>query len=148
MTAVDDADARPVTPAPGGVGQTSLRDQNLSVLTALAYAAPEPPSRAALAVASGLTRSTVSRLVDELLVGGILRELPRQIVGRGRPATPLAPARRTLVGLGMEVSPSYVATRLVDLSGTVLAGQIEPAHPQGGPPEIGRAACRESGPGA
>lgn len=134
MTAVDDADARPVTPAPGGVGQTSLRDQNLSVLTALAYAAPEPPSRAALAVASGLTRSTVSRLVDELLVGGILRELPRQIVGRGRPATPLAPARRTLVGLGLEVSPSYVATRLVDLSGTVLAEQIEPAHPEGGPP--------------
>lgn len=141
MTAVDDADALPAAPAPrpvattpGGVGQTSLRDQNLSVLTALAFAAPQPPSRAALAAASGLTRSTVSRLVDELLAGGILRELPRQIVGRGRPATPLAPAVRTLVGLGLEVSPSYVAARLVDLTGTVLAEELRPAHPEGSEP--------------
>ena len=111
-----------------GVGQTSLRDQNLSVLATLAFAAPEPPSRAALAAVSGLTRSTVSRLVDDLLAGGVLRELPRQIAGRGRPATPLAPAGGTIVGLGLEVSPSYLGARLVDLSGAVLDEWVEPGN--------------------
>lgn len=125
----------PLGPGPGdvasgshGVGQASLRDRNLSVVASLAFASPEPVSRAALAAASGLTRSTVSRLVDTLLAGGVLRELPRQVVGRGRPATPLAPARGTLAALGLEVSPSYLGARLVDLSGAVLAERVEPDH--------------------
>ncbi|QDB78625.1 ROK family transcriptional regulator [Georgenia sp. 311] len=126
MTALDDLRSDPPTTV--GVGQAALRDQNLAVVATLAFAAPEPVSRAAIAAASGLTRSTVSRLVDELLAGGVLRELPRQVAGRGRPATPLAPARGTLVGLGLEVSPSYLGARLVDLNGDVLAEQVLPAH--------------------
>src|SRR5690625_515282 len=131
----------PLGPGPGdvasgshGVGQASLRDRNLSVVASLAFASPEPVSRAALAAASGLTRSTVSRLVDTLLAGGVLRELPRQVVGRGRPATPLAPARGTLAALGLEVSPSYLGARLVDLSGEVLAERVEPDHLEGSDP--------------
>jgi len=126
MTALDDVRTDP--PATVGVGQAALRDQNLAVVATLAFAADEPVSRAAIAAASGLTRSTVSRLVDELLAGGVLRELPRQVAGRGRPATPLAPARGTLVGLGLEVSPSYLGARLVDLSGDVVAERVLPAH--------------------
>lgn len=132
MTALDDA--RNDAPVTTGVGQAALRDQNLAVVATLAFAAPEPISRAAIAAASGLTRSTVSRLVDELLAGGVLRELPRQVAGRGRPATPLAPAQGTLVGLGLEVSPSYLGARLVDLSGKVLAEEVAPAHLEGSDP--------------
>src|SRR5690625_3772206 len=131
----------PLGPGPGdvasgshGVGQASLRDRNLSVVASLAFASPEPVSRAALAAASGLTRSTVSRLVDELLAGGVLRELPRQVAGRGRPATPLAPARGTLAGLGLEISPSHLGARLLDLSGAVLAERVVADHPQGAAP--------------
>ncbi|PYG00239.1 Sugar kinase of the NBD/HSP70 family, may contain an N-terminal HTH domain [Georgenia satyanarayanai] len=135
MTVTDDAQS--VTPGllTPGVGQASLRDQNLSVVTMLAYAAPEPVSRAAIAAGSGLTRSTVSRLVDELLAGGLLEELPPQIAGRGRPATPLVPARGTIAGLGLEVSPSYLGARLVDLSGAVLAERVVPAHLEASDPD-------------
>ncbi|WP_324652420.1 ROK family transcriptional regulator [Georgenia sp. H159] len=134
MTAADDTRRDSLAPLTAGVGQASLRDQNLSVVTTLAFAAAEPVSRAAIAAASGLTRSTVSRLVDELLAGGVLRELPPQIVGRGRPATPLTPARGTLAGLGLEVSPRYLGARLVDLSGAVLAELVVPEHLEGSDP--------------
>lgn len=136
MTVTDDARSVPPGSLTPGVGQASLRDQNLSVVTMLAYAAPEPVSRAAIAAGSGLTRSTVSRLVDELLAGGLLEELPPQIAGRGRPATPLVPARGTIAGLGLEVSPSYLGARLVDLSGAVLAERVVPAHLEGSNPDV------------
>lgn len=128
------ADERTQSSPAAGVGQASLRDQNLAVVTRLAFAAPEPVSRAAIAAASGLTRSTVSRLTDELLAGGILRELPRQIVGRGRPATPLAPAPGTLAGLGLEVSPRHLGVRLLDLAGAVLAEEVVTEHLEGSDP--------------
>ncbi|WP_413450830.1 ROK family transcriptional regulator [Georgenia phoenicis] len=134
MTVTDDARSVPPGSLTPGVGQASLRDQNLSVVTMLAYGAPEPVSRAGIAAASGLTRSTVSRLVDELLAGGLLDELPPQIAGRGRPATPLVPARGTIAGLGLEVSPSYLGARLVDLSGAVLAERVVPEHLEGSDP--------------
>src|SRR5690606_28511591 len=132
MTALDDA--RNDAPVTTGVGQAALRDQNLAVVATPAFAAPEPIPRAAIAAASGPTRPTVSRLVDEPRGGGVLRERPRQVAGRGRPATPLAPARGTLVGLGLEVSPGYLGARLVDLSGEVLAGEVTPAHLEGSDP--------------
>ncbi|MCM3662301.1 ROK family protein [Georgenia satyanarayanai] len=136
MTVTDDAQSVPTGSLTPGVGQASLRDQNLSVVTMLAYAAPEPVSRAAIAAGSGLTRSTVSRLVDELLAGGLLEELAPLIAGRGRPATPLVPARGTIAGLGLEVSPSYLGARLVDLSGAVLAERVVPAHLEASDPDI------------
>lgn len=113
---------RPATPA--AVSQRALRAQNLAVVARHAFA-HGPLSRAALAQATGLTRSTVSRLVDSMLSAEILRELDPLVQGRGRPATPLAPARRSLVGLGLEVSPSYLGGRLMDLAGDVVAETIE-----------------------
>lgn len=108
----------------GGSAQASLRGQNLALVTSLAFSAPAPLSRAAIAAASGLTRSTVSRLVDDLVAAGVLRELAPQVAGRGRPATPVAPASGTFLGLGLEIAPTYVGARLVDLAGEVIAEQI------------------------
>lgn len=103
-------------------GQASLRASNLRLIVTLVYAADEPISRADLSVASGLTRSTVSRLTEDLLQAGFLRELgPARITGPGRPAVPLAPATGTLVATGAEIAPAHVAVRSVDLSGRVLA---------------------------
>lgn len=112
--------------------QASVRGQNLALVASLAFAAPEPISRAAIAAASGLTRSTVSRLVDDLVAGGVLRELAPQVSGRGRPATPVVPARGTFVGLGLEIAPTYVGARLVDLAGEVVAERIDEASLGGG----------------
>ncbi len=99
----------------------SLRDGNLAAVLGAVVRAPEPPSRARVAVATGLTRSTVSRLVDELLACGLLDELePVSAPGRGRPGTPLAPGG-DVAALGLQVNPGYLAVRAVDLRGRVIA---------------------------
>ncbi len=112
---------------PAGTGsarQSSLREANLRLVTALLYAAPEPLSRAGVAALSGLTRSTTSRLVDELVAGGLISELPPVLLaGPGRPAIPLVPARRTMAALGMEVNTSRIVVRMIDLSGALMIEQ-------------------------
>lgn len=103
------------------VRQSSLRSANLATVLQRIYAAPEAPSRADVAAATGLTRSTVSRLVDELIAHGLVREHDRVFDGqRGRPAVPLGPQGLTWVGLGLEINVWHAAARLVDLAGTVL----------------------------
>ncbi|MEO6510936.1 MAG: helix-turn-helix domain-containing protein, partial [Nocardioides sp.] len=104
--------------------QTSLRDRNLRLVLATVLAAEEPPSRAAVAATTGLTRSTVSRLADELVAGGLLDELDTaKAAGRGRPGTPLA-AGSSVAALGLQVNPGFVAARVVDLRGRVLAQDL------------------------
>ncbi len=111
-------------PTTSGVSQASLRTQNLALLAARAFASDTPLSRADLAEATGLTRSTVSRLVSELVSGGILEELAPHEGRRGRPAIPLAPAARSVVAIGLEVGARSLAGRLIDLTGTVLAEEV------------------------
>lgn len=108
---------------PGGSArQESLRAHNLAVICRLLFAGAEPMSRADLAERTGMTRSTVSRLVDDLLTGGVIREGEAMSGGsRGRPATPLTPAAGSFVGLGLEVNVDFLAARSVDLTGGVRA---------------------------
>lgn len=109
------------TSATSAVRQSSLRALNLATVVQTVYASREPCSRADVATATGLTRSTVSRLVDELIARGLVLELDRVFDGqRGRPAVPLVPQPGTWVGLGLEVNVTHAAARLVDLAGTVL----------------------------
>jgi predicted NBD/HSP70 family sugar kinase len=98
----------------------SLRDANLRAVLRAVTAADDAPSRAHVAAATGLTRSTVSRLVDDLVAAGLVDELsPRQGRGRGRPGTPLAPGGR-VAALGIQVNPGYLAARVLDLRGRTL----------------------------
>lgn len=108
-----------------GARQETLRESNLLLITDEIFSAPQPLSRADLSIRTGMTRSTVSRLVDDLLSAGIVRE-GSPIVGgtRGRPAVPLLPARRTLAGLGVEINVEFMAARVLDLTGAVLAEEI------------------------
>ncbi len=105
-----------------GARQETLREANLLLITEEIFASAEPLSRADLSIRTGMTRSTVSRLVDDLLAAGIVRE-GSPMVGptRGRPAVPLTPARKTLAGLGVEVNVDFMAVRALDLTGSVLA---------------------------
>ena len=105
--------------------QSSLRTSNLALLASRVFSSPEPVSRADIAAATGMTRSTASRLADELVAIGLVRELdPVASSGPGRPAVPLLPARGTFVALGLEVNVSRMAVRAVDLAGQVLAERI------------------------
>ncbi|CAM3411745.1 ROK family transcriptional regulator [Occultella aeris] len=105
----------------GAVRQETLREHNLSLIARTVVSAPTPPSRADVATATGLTRATVSRLVTELIEGGLVAEDAPLTAGlAGRPAIPLRPAPGTVGALGLEVNIDYLGARVLDLSGTVL----------------------------
>ncbi|MGD7706296.1 ROK family transcriptional regulator [Microlunatus sp. Y2014] len=116
------ADRRsPATPAePTVMRQHSLRSANLG-LVLRAVLTGDSPSRADVAARTGMTRSTVSRLVDELMAGGLLAELEPLTGARGRPATPLVAAAGTVAALGLELSVEHVFAHVSDLAGNVLA---------------------------
>ncbi len=79
-----------------------------------------PLSRAAIAAQSGLTRATVSAIVDELIAGGLVTEVsPPPPNGAGRPATGVVLSGATPAGLGMEINVDYLAACVLDLAGTV-----------------------------
>lgn len=131
-----------------GARQETLRESNLLLITDEIFSAAEPLSRADLSIRTGMTRSTVSRLVDDLLAAGIVRE-GSPIVGgtRGRPAVPLLPSRRTLSGLGVEINVDFMAARVLDLTGAVLAeeiidGDFRSSDPAAVMPEVGALARR------
>ncbi|MEV4417806.1 ROK family transcriptional regulator, partial [Catellatospora sp. NPDC049609] len=102
------------------VRQRSLREHNLALVLRQVTAAPLPPSRAEIAAATGLTRATVSTIVDELIAGGLVAEVrPVSRSGVGRPGTGIVPAGTGPAGLGMEVNVDYLAVCAVDLTGAV-----------------------------
>lgn len=105
--------------------QHSLRASNLG-LVMQAVVAAEAPSRADIAAVTGMTRSTVSRLVDELIAGGLVTELDPLSGHRGRPATPLVPASGSVAAIGCEVAVTHVTVRVIDLAGAVLAHRHAP----------------------
>ena len=77
-------------------------------------------SRATVAATTGLTRATVSALVDDLVAGTLLTELePSPRTGAGRPAMGLALAPNGPAGLGLEINVDYLAACVVDLTGAV-----------------------------
>lgn len=108
-----------------GARQSTLRAANLALALRTVCAAPEPVSRADVAGATGMTRSTASRLVDELVAGGLLDEAERVgLPRRGRPATPLVPGA-SFAALGLQVDAGLLAARVLDLRGRVVAEHVE-----------------------
>ena len=97
------------------------RSSNLAeVLKAIARAS-EPPSRASLAASTGLTKPTISKLVETLLANKLVEEGPSQRTGEtGRPIRPLFPASGTVAGIGMSISLDNAAVLARDLAGTTL----------------------------
>lgn len=113
-------------PFPGtGARQSSLRSTNLALVAQQVFSAREPISRADISAATGMTRSTASRLADELVSAGILMEhTPLPTHRPGRPAVPLTPAPGTIAALGLEAGVTYLAVRAIDLTGSILAERI------------------------
>ncbi|GAA1865219.1 ROK family protein [Asanoa iriomotensis] len=115
--------------------QASVRAHNLALVLRQVAAADRPPSRADVAASTGLTRATVSALVDDLVGGGLLAEVgPAPRSGAGRPATGLVLHGYGPAGLGLEINVDYLAGCVVDLTGTVrhravLHGDQRPLAP-------------------
>jgi predicted NBD/HSP70 family sugar kinase len=117
-------------------GRTSVRPGNLALVLRQVFASDHPVSRAEIASVTGMTRSTASRLVDELVTGRLLKELDPVLGQRGRPAVPLVPPRNTHVALGLEVNVSHLAVRLVDLAGVVIVEQLHTGRYAGRDPAV------------
>ncbi|WP_224392998.1 ROK family transcriptional regulator [Pseudonocardia sp. ICBG1293] len=93
-------------------------------------------SRAGIAAATGLTRSTVSGLTAELLAGGLVRD-----IGAGPGATSGRPGRRLVpdpagpVGIALQVEQDGVGGCLVDLAGRAGARRWHRTGIAGSPPQ-------------
>lgn len=128
-------DSRRDVEVTSGARQSSLRASNLALVARTVCASPEPISRAGVALRTSMTRSTASRLADDLVELGVLDELePAGTSGPGRPATPLVAGER-LVALGLQVNAGFLAARVVDLRGRVVAEQVEVGDFVGSEPE-------------
>jgi predicted NBD/HSP70 family sugar kinase len=108
------------------VRQSSVRAHNLALVLQTVANSADPISRASVATATGLTRATVSALVDDLVTGTLLTEVePAPRNGAGRPAVGLALAPDGPAGLGLEINVDYRAACVVDLAGTIRHRLVE-----------------------
>jgi predicted NBD/HSP70 family sugar kinase len=115
-------------PLTAPVRQSGVRAHNLALVLQTVANSADPISRASVAGATGLTRATVSALVDDLVSGGLLAELdPPPRTGAGRPAVGLALDPDGPAGLGLEINVDYLAACVVDLTGTVRHRLVEHA---------------------
>jgi predicted NBD/HSP70 family sugar kinase len=121
--------------ATGPARQATIREHNLSVVLDVVLHADLPISRAGLATVTGLTRATVSALVDDLIAAELLAEVGQSRSGvAGRPATGLVAARRGPVGIGLEINVDHLAVCAVDLAGQISYELVAPSDQRGMPP--------------
>ncbi|MFC4591475.1 ROK family transcriptional regulator [Sphaerisporangium corydalis] len=79
-----------------------------------------PLTRAALAETTGLTKTTVSKLVGDLIEAGMAVESGTVRDGeRGRPGVAVRLSGHRVAALGLEINVDYLAACVVDLSRTV-----------------------------
>lgn len=108
--------------------QQLVKRINSSLLLRLVRSRPGL-SRARLADESGLTKSTVSLLVRELIADGWLGEAdPAVADGLGRPSTPLAINVAVHALLGVEIAVECVRVVVVSLRGEVLFADEQPSR--------------------
>ena len=112
--------------------QAFVRKVNLSLV--LRHIFDEAPiSRAKIAAMTGLNKSTVSSLVDDLLRRGLIRENGVNSTGTGRPATLLEINPEAGCIIGVQFGVDFVAVALTDFFGKILWKRrlnTEPAETQ------------------
>ncbi|WP_370062993.1 ROK family protein [Streptacidiphilus sp. MAP5-3] len=112
-----------------------MRRQNLTLVLST-VAEHGPLSRAAVATRTGLTRTAVSSLVDDLAATELLVEQDSAPTGRvGRPGRALTLNDRGPAGLGLEVGPAHLGACVVDLRGATRIWHRIPAANRKRPPE-------------
>ncbi|MBC9956509.1 ROK family protein [Yimella sp. cx-51] len=111
---------------PAAARQASLREHNLSLVLRAILEAPKPVTRAQLAAQLGLTRATISGLVDTFIEAGFVEELEPVIVkGAGRPGVPLTATTARVVAIGVEMQVDQVTVGVTDIGGRQIARETE-----------------------
>ncbi|MCL2541835.1 MAG: ROK family transcriptional regulator [Nocardioidaceae bacterium] len=103
----------------GPVQHSAMRGSNLALVLG-AVAETGPLTRSQLTARTGLTKSSISGLVGDLVAAGLVGEgQPAPTRERGRPGSVVAIERQGAAGLGLEVNVDYLAAMVTDLGGTV-----------------------------
>lgn len=108
--------------------QAFVRETNLSLVLRLIHA-QSPISRAQLASVSGLNKSTVSSLVDDLLERNLVHEIGNNSGNTGRPATLIEINPQAGSIIGVELGVDFVAVAVTDFLGNILWRKQENTDP-------------------
>ncbi|WP_103956854.1 ROK family transcriptional regulator [Nonomuraea solani] len=120
-----------------------MRARNLAVVLATIHRSG-PHTRAALAELTGLTKTTVSSLVADLLDAGVVTEGGAVRGGeRGRPGVAVSLSGDRVATLGLEINIDYLAACVVDLTRTVRLRRTIPADNRNSDPARILAALRD-----
>jgi predicted NBD/HSP70 family sugar kinase len=110
--------------APVGTGSTAIRDTNRDLVLKM-LRRHQPISRVTIANWSGLQRSTVSSIVEQLIAESWIREGSVLKTARGRRPTMLS-MNEDLMILVADVRPSQAILAAVDLNGRLLERTMIP----------------------
>lgn len=108
--------------------QAFVRETNLSLVLRLIHN-QSPLSRAQLAGITGLNKSTVSSLVDELIERRFVYETGSNTGGTGRPATLLEINPQAGNIVGVELGVDFISVAVTDMLGNILWRKREDANP-------------------
>lgn len=108
-----------------GMKAQSMRLSNTSLVLRTILSSPAPISRTVVSDQTGLTRATVSRLVDSLIEADLLYEMEPERSSPGRPSFPLQPTSRKIVAIGMDIRIDRVSVCLMDFTGKILDEEHE-----------------------
>ncbi|MFI7228634.1 ROK family protein [Nonomuraea angiospora] len=104
-----------------------MRARNLAVVLGAIHRSG-PHTRAALAEMTGLTKTTVSSLVSDLIEAGAVAEGGAVRGGeRGRPGVAVSLSGDRVATLGLEINIDYLAACVVDLTRAVRLRRTRPA---------------------
>lgn len=115
---------------PNTADHAFLREMNLSSVMRMIYR-EAPLSRSQLATKSGLNKSTISSLVQDLLERKLIHETGMNSDGAGRPATLLEVNPKVGAVISVELGVDFVAAALIDFVGTILWRKQVSADPSG-----------------
>ncbi|MER7797297.1 ROK family transcriptional regulator [Microbacterium sp. NPDC096154] len=95
-----------------------------------------PRTRADLAKATGLARSTVAARVDELMRLGLISPIAEAVSTGGRPPSQFALNPRARLVLAADIGASHATVAVTDLAATVVAERTEPLDITLGPEPV------------
>lgn len=112
----------------------AMRSHNASIVANLVWTATEGISQADLARNSGLSRSTVSAIVADLLAAGLVMPSHLGHTKSGRPPLVLRFNTQRHHIIGVEMGSSHVSVALCDLRGEVMWSRAEDQDVPNDPP--------------
>lgn len=112
--------------------RSHLRELNISTVLRNIHTYA-PISRSQLAARTGLNKSTISSMVEELLEFRLIHEIGINSRGTGRPSTLLDINPQAGCIIGVELGVDFVSIALTDFLGNILWRKIANADPIAGP---------------